>query len=169
MFAVRIHGRRSQGETVEGQQRMFTNKYYGLKLSILIIWILSMCSYSHLRNPGSVSLQDCLEDPERFDKVVLTFGTNSKAGKVKKDRFELITNDGTKVTVFGSAKGLRENEYIDLETIFHKEGYFELKKIYVRKLRRLKIILSILPVLLVAWLFFTRYKFNLEKMRFVEK
>ena len=78
-------------------------------------------------------------------------------------------NGSDKITVMGSADGLRTNDYIDAVVVFHKEGYLELKEIYVRKMRRLKIAISVLPVLLVMWLVLRQYKLDFRRRFFVEK
>jgi hypothetical protein len=70
--------------------------------------------------------------------------------------------------VNGTIQELNKNDHIDIVAIFHKEGYLELKEFHVRKFRRSKIFLSILPILFVTWLFFRRYRFDKAKGIFVE-
>ena len=146
---------------------MFSDKYYSAKVLSLILLIFTACFYSQHKY-REFSLQDCLSNPEHGDGVTLKFGGNSKAGEVSEDRFELVRGKD-KMTVMGRVGDLKKNDYIVMKAIFHKEGYLELKDIHVRKLRRLKIYLSVLPVFLVVGLILRQYKFDLKKRVLVER
>ncbi len=147
---------------------VFGNKYYKIKIIVLIFIIFLACIYSQKKYCSEITLQECLLNPERLDMATLTFGNNTKVGKVQKDRFELL-NGINKIAVIGSVEGLKTNDYIELISIFHKEGYLELKEIYVRKLRRIKVGVSVVPVLLIAWLVLKQYKFDFEKRVILER
>jgi hypothetical protein len=113
-------------------------------------------------------LEECLSAPKRFDGATLKLGNNTKAGTVRKNSFELLSGVN-RITVMGSVEGLKTDDYVDIVTIFHKQGYLELKEIYVRKLRRLKIFLSIFPVLLLPCLILRQYRFDFSRNILVEK
>ena len=66
-------------------------------------------------------------------------------------------------------KSLKSNEFVSLRATFHKEGYLTVKEMHVHRYRRLKIAISILPVMIVGWIFFRKYKFNSKKMVFIER
>lgn len=148
---------------------IFSDKYRIIKAITLITLIFSLCIYSRMKEDSSLTFQQCLLNPNKYDKVRLNIGhTDTKIGKVRKDGFELVESKD-RISVMGNAKNLKENEYIYLQAIFHKEGYLELERIRIRRFRRLKMAVSVLPVLLVTFLFFKRYRFNFKTLVFVEK
>lgn len=133
----------------------------------LALLILLGCLYSQYRY-GNLTLHECLTSPDQCDGASLKLGNNTRAGKVREDGFEILKGDN-KITVIGSADGLKTNDYVEMIAVFHKEGYLELKDIYVRKLRELKIFISVMPVLFVLWLFIKQYRFDLTRKAFIQK
>ncbi len=89
-------------------------------------------------------------------------------GEIFKDKFEILQNN-KKIMAIGDTEGLKSNEYVSLRATFHKEGYLTVKEMHMHKYRRLKIAISILPVMIVGWIFFRKYKFSSEKMVFIER
>jgi hypothetical protein len=125
------------------------------------------CFYSWVEY-HELTLKECLSNPEPCHGATLRVGNESKARHVQNDRFELVK--GTeRITVYGAVNGLLEDDHVELNGIFHKEGYLELRKIYVRKLRQWKIVLSVLPIFLVAWMLSRKYRFDTKKRLFVER
>ena len=144
-----------------------SEKYKSIKVTGLLLTIILACLYSKSRYEN-LTLHECLTSPGQCEGAVLKLGNNTRTGKVHEDSFE-IRNGADKITVVGSADGLKTNDYIEMIAVFHKEGYLELRDIYVRKLRMIKIVVSVLPVLLTTWLFARRYKFELSRRMFIEK
>lgn len=144
-----------------------SEKYRILKVTGLALTILLACLYSQNRY-GKLTLHECLTSPGQCEGAVLKLGNNTRTGTVHEDRFEILKG-ADKITVVGSAEGLKTNDYIEMIAVFHKEGYLELKDIYVRKLRVLKIVISVIPVLFVVWLFIKQYRFELTRRVFIQR
>ena len=115
-----------------------------------------------------MTLAECLANPDRFDNVPLSIGGGAKIGIVHKDRFQVATGEN-RIWVKGTAEGLVVNEYINLKAVFHKEGYLELEQAHVLRLRRLKIVLSVIPLLVITGLFLRIYRVRLQWPFFIER
>ena len=71
--------------------------------------------------------------------------------------------------VMGAAAGLVPGDEIGIRAIFHRQGYMTLQELHIRKLRIVKIIISIAAALIVAGLFLRRYRFTLRGFQFAER
>ena len=128
---------------------------------LLMIWL----SWYGKENDPTITLQMCLKEPRRYDNAIIEVGTEATVDSLTKDGF-ILKQMGKKIKVVGSDKDLKTGEYISLLAVFHNEGWLELKKIHVAKNRRLKILTSLLPVLLVFYFFFRHYRFHCQTFEF---
>jgi hypothetical protein len=147
---------------------IFSNRYLYIKVTLLMLTVAFLCFYSYREESAEVTLGDCMADPGYFDKTLLDIGGGAKVGRVGKDGFELLKGEN-KIWVKGVAEGLGVNEYINVKAVFHKEGYLHLGQAHVLKWRRLKIVLSVIPVLVIAGLFLRAYRVRLHWPIFVER
>ena len=111
---------------------------------------------------------ECLLNPEKYDGRELIVKNEAITGEIFKDTFEIQQNN-TKIMAIGATDNLKSNEYISLRATFHKEGYLTVKELHLHRYRRLKIVISIVPVFLVGWIFFRKYKLYFQKMVFMER
>ncbi|MBN2103737.1 hypothetical protein JW835_06830 [bacterium] len=136
-------------------------------LFVLIILLTGLCYYGGTHTPW-LKLSTCLEHPEKYDGQRVTYIREPKIEKVTPEGF-ILNHGGDTLPVIADTTGLKANEYIGLVAIFHKEGYLEAVDMVISKNRRYKILLSVIPVLLTAFLFFRSFKINWKTMQFEMK
>jgi hypothetical protein len=148
---------------------MFSDNHRYAKIALLILIISVLCLYS-CRESRSIyiDLGICLANAGQFDGKEIILENYVSVSSVAKDRFE-IEQEGKKISVMGAAKGLAPGDEIAIRAIFHRQGYLTLRELYVKKLRTVKIIISLAAALFVVWLFFSRYRFALRDFQFVER
>ena len=147
---------------------IFNNRHLAFKISFLTVAIGLSCLYSYKTENSVVTLAECLANPDRFDNVPLSIGGGAKIGIVHKDRFQVVKGKN-RIWVKGTAEGLVVNEYINLKAVFHKEGYLELEQAHLLKLRRLKMVLSVIPLLVITGLFLRTYRVRFKWPVFMER
>jgi hypothetical protein len=148
---------------------MFSDNYRYIKISLLLSALLLLCSYSQLKGLSMyVNLETRLSAPEQFDGQEVILEDYVTVTSVFKDRFE-IEQEGRKIMVMGTAAGLAPGDEIEIRAIFHRQGYLTLEQLHIKKLRSVKIIISIAAALFVFMLFFSRYRFSLDGFQFAER
>ena len=110
----------------------------------------------------------CLANADYFDGREIFLEDYVTVSSIANGRFE-IEQEGKKILVLGTPKGLAPGDEIALRAIFRRQGYMTLQELHVKKLRNIKIIISIAAALFVIWLFFSRYRFTLKDFQFVER
>ena len=138
-----------------------------VRISGLLLILAGLLYYGHRFNP-EIKLSMCLKNPTRYDGREIPVGTEARVIKRLADGFILQEMNHT-IHVKGANQEISPGEYVRIRAIFHKEGYLELKRIYVAKGRRLKIFLSIVPAVLVLSLLFKIYRFDWRRMLFTER
>ena len=132
---------------------------------LLVLAILVWYGY-HFR--PKMTLKMCLDDPLRYDGKEIGVWAESKVVELLPDGF-LVKEMSYTIRVVGDPQNASPGDYVRMRAVFHKEGYLELKRLYVAKEKRLKIVVSIVPVLLVLFLLFKTYRFDWSRMFFREK
>ena len=125
----------------------------------ILLLLLAGLSYYGTFNPPWLKLTTCLENPEKYDGSLVTYFSEPRIQKVTDSGFILRTTSGT-IPVLSDTAGLRQGEYIGLTAVYHKAGYLTATRWIISKNRRYKIILSIIPVGLVAFLFFRYFRWT---------
>jgi len=149
---------------------MFSDRYLRLKIVLLLVFVAIACLYSQL-SFDELTYQECLDNPARYDGALVPISLDVTLGKIEPERFWVHNQgDGFPVEVPGGTAphNLREGDFFQATAIFHQlgnGGYLELDRIRTAPLRRLKIAVSVLPVLLVVVLL-ARW-IRLEKWRLV--
>lgn len=136
-------------------------------ISGFLIVLVGLVWYGYEYNP-TVSLQMCLNDPLLYDGREIDAGMETKVVEIIPDGF-ILQQGGRTIRVMGDRQNASPGDYVGLQAVFHKEGYLELKSLYVAKGRRLKIVLSALPVLLVLFLLFKNFRFDWRRLLFIER
>lgn len=117
------------------------------------------------RNPW-VTLNEALARPNQYDGRVINLFIYPKIERVTADGFDIIEAGKPLIHVFGDTTGLKVGEYVGLQAIFHKEGYLVAIRAEIAKRRRYKVFLSLIPVLVVGFLFFRSFRFDIRKGQF---
>jgi hypothetical protein len=148
---------------------MFSDNYRYIKITLLIVILSVLCAYSYRESKRRyVDLGMCLANAGQFDGKEILLEHYVTVSSVFKDRFE-IDQEGEKILVMGVAAGLAPGDEIAIRAIFHQQGYMTLQELHIRKLRIVKIIISIAAALLVTGLFLRRYRFTLRGFQFAER
>lgn len=132
-----------------------------------LLLLIGLIYYGYRYNPR-VNLSMCLNDPLKYDRYEVSIGTEAKVVERLSDGF-ILQEMGHTIRVKGDPQNVSPGDYVRLRAIFHKEGYLDLKLLYVAKGRRLKILVSIAPVVLVLFLFFRTYRFYGRRMIFTKR
>ncbi len=142
---------------------MFSDRHRILKIVLLAIALAGLIFYARTAKV-ELTLSQCLTDPGLYDGREVPVGLEAKVVEVRPDRlrisqlgglidvkvppgFDSIVPRGTRL------EDLQPGQFVQARTVFHRGGYLELRELRVASLRKIKILVSILPVLLVAvWL-----------------
>lgn len=114
------------------------------------------------------SFTDCVNDPVSCDNRIVMEGMDVYVSEVTPDGFR-ITKQGHSIWVRGATKNLAVGDKINLRAIFHKEWYMDMEALYVSKLRRVRVWLSIPPVLIVGGLFLWCYRVDWHRLVLVRR
>ena len=128
--------------------------------------LAGLIAYGRFFHPF-VSLQMCLQDPQKYDGTTISVGNEAVVNEVFPDGFTL-TQMGKNVRVFGSNK-VTPGDFITVPAVFHKPGWLEAQQIKVAKKRRAKIWLSVIPALAIIIFFFIRFRFDVHSLTFEER
>lgn len=143
------------------------NKKRAIRITAYFVLLVLLLVYSRMTYPH-LTLSMCLHSPDKFDGRLISVTNEITVSRITNDGF-MIDHEGKDFLVRGTTKDLHKGEYITIKGIFHKEGWLELKDIHIANNRRLKIYLSMLPVLLIAIGFFLTFRFNFTRLCFEEK
>ena len=148
---------------------MFSDNHRYIKISLLILILSVLCLYSYRESKKIyIDLEMCLANAGQFDGKEIILEDYVIVSSVSSDRFE-IEQEGSRIPVMGAPEELAPGDEIALRAVFHREGYLLLQEMHIKKLRNIKIIISIAAALFVIWLFFSRYRFTLKDFQFVER
>ncbi len=135
-----------------------------MKIRILMIvsslTLLSLLCIHFAHHSPWLSLDACLKNPEKFDGELVTSFREPRISEIYSDGFLLTQKAGDSIKVLSDTSGLVINKYVGLSATFHKEGHLKAIHLKVSENRRYKIGLSIIPVLLIAFLFFRFFKWD---------
>jgi len=128
---------------------------------LLLAFLIALSFYSTNIHPW-IHLNQCLENPSKYDGQQVTIYREPRIGEIYPDGFQLLQERGPSIRVYADTAGLRPGEYIGLTATFHKEGYLHVVKLLISKKRRYKIWLSVLPVLLIGGMFVRYYRLRIK-------
>jgi hypothetical protein len=148
---------------------MFNDNHRYIKISLLILLLSVLCLYSYRESKKTyIDLGMCLANAVQFDGNEIILEDYVIVSSVSKDRFE-IEQKGSRIPVMGASEELAPGYEIALRAIFHREGYLTLQELHIKRLRTIKIIISLAAALFVAGLFLKRYRFTFRDFQFVER
>lgn len=141
---------------------MFSDRYRGVKIGGIIFSLLLLAWYSDRQNQFP-TLADCLREPERFAEREIDITLEPRVIEVGERHILVSQPDGPlEIRVPEDFDGvypagakladLNPGDSLEAVTVFRLPGYLELKAIRGSPLRRLKVALSIIPVLAVGFI-----------------
>ena len=148
---------------------MFSDNHRYIKIFLLILILAVLCLYSFREGKRIyIDLGICLANADHFDGREIVVENYVYVSSVSKDRFA-IEQEGSRIPVMGAPEELAPGDEIALRAIFHREGYLTLQEMHIKKLRTIKILISLVAAMFVAGLFLIRYRFTLNGFQFVER
>ena len=148
---------------------MFSDRFRAVKIVSLCFVLVGLCFYAH-RARRELTLPLCLADPVQFDGAEVPLYVDARILQIEPGRL-LVSQPGGPVTVVLPPESppleAYPGEYLEARTVFRREGYLELQQIRTAPLRKLKIAVSVVPIILVAGLL--RRSLRWEKGRLVMK
>ena len=129
-----------------------------LTQTALAILLSGLCLHSALFHPPH-DLDRCLDTPADCEGQLIGVGHETRARNIGPDGFDLAR--GRRLAhVTGYVPGLGENDYVEIEGIFHGSDRIEMLRYAVRDKRRMKMYASLLPCFFVAWLFLRAFTWD---------
>jgi hypothetical protein len=129
-----------------------------LRIVLYTICLVSLVIYGYRNNPA-VTLQMCLDNPDKYNGTQIEIGNEIIVYSVTQFGFVIKQMDNL-VEVRGETKDVEPHEYIVLKAVFQKGPWLELKDYHVAKRRRAKVYISVFPVIFIFAYFLTRVKFT---------
>jgi hypothetical protein len=137
------------------------------RVAVLLMALVALIWYGAAHNP-TVTLAMCLAEPERYDGRRIEVANETVVQDILDHGFT-IRYLGKTILVKGETAGVKKGEFLSLIAVFHKEGWLELEKFHIAIYRRWKIWVSVLPVILFAFMFVRRYRFDFGRMLWQER
>ena len=140
---------------------MMTKKWCILRLLRIFIYLavlLFLLVYGYKNNPA-ITLQMCLDDPDKYNGTPLEIGNEIIVHSVTRYGF-IIRQMDRLIEVRGHNDNIEPHDYIVLKAIFHKGPWLELQDYHVAKKRRTKVYISIFPALFIMAYFFSKIRFT---------
>ncbi len=137
-----------------------------LRILLLLTAMSALIWYGRFHNPN-LTLAMCLADPEKFHGKRIEVANETIVQTVYSDSFT-VRYQNRSITVIGDTQGVRPGEFLSLIAVFDRSGRLYLEKKHIALYRRWKIWVSVPPVLLFAWFFIRRYRFNWRALQWRE-
>ncbi|MDZ7723133.1 MAG: hypothetical protein U5R06_10095 [candidate division KSB1 bacterium] len=139
-----------------------------IRITIYIAVLTGLILYGYIHIPD-ITLQMCLQDPDRYDGTTITVGNEATVKNLTHDGF-IIKQRGRLIPVNSArVNDLKPGVFINFSAVFHKPGWLQAKEIHIMKQRRLKIWVSVIPVIVVVILFFRHFRFDFKNRQFEKR
>ena len=148
---------------------MFSDRHRTLKMTLIILTLIGFSLSVQFGKPGRTYRQ-CLADPETFDGKEIPIYIDARIIRIAPTCLIISQPEAPVVVrVPGGTGGIEGSpgDFVEAQTIFRKQGYLELKAIRTAPLRKIKIAVSVIPVVAVAALLIRTVRW--EKRRLVLK
>ena len=139
----------------------------GIRIGVYVLVLLGMIWYGKAYNPA-ISLQTCLQHPERFDGRRIEVATEVTVVQTWPESL-LVRQMGKEVKVIGSPGDAAPGDYVSLVALFRAPARLELEMLHPAKGRRAKIIWSALPPLVLAGFWLRSYRFDPRRFYWQER
>ncbi|MCG2691886.1 hypothetical protein L6272_03600 [Microgenomates group bacterium] len=134
---------------------MFSNRFRKLKIIIPLLSILVLVFYAQIQGPRLYpGYKEAKLSPQQFIGKSLNFG--GRIEEINQDYF-LIKIDQQPVKVYGQLGKNKVNYLITGKALYQADGSLKLSEYHTSNLRPYKIMLSIIPILIIGYLFLKKY------------
>jgi hypothetical protein len=133
-----------------------------IQFAILAVVTAGLCVRSAFFHPW-LSLKACMDHPLIHDGRRVTQFREPKIGTIFADGFLLNQKRGSSIRVFCDTTGLVQGDYVGITGVFHKEGYLDGAVLQIARERREKIAISIIPAVVVCFIFIWQFRWNWRK------
>ncbi|RPH89500.1 MAG: hypothetical protein EHM72_20290 [Calditrichaeota bacterium] len=141
--------------------------YRRLRIVLYLVVLAGLVLYGRYFYPV-ISLQLCLEHPQRYYQQIINIGNEAVIEQVKDDGF-VIRYLHHLVAVEGNTSNLKVGEYVYLRARFIAPDRLELMTMHIAEGRRMKIMLSIIPAVFIIFWFLRRFRWRFTSFDFVER
>ena len=135
---------------------MFSNKFRSLKIIFPLVLIGLFIYYAQIKGPGFYpGYKEARNQHSQFVGKEISFG-----GKILeiKDNYFYVEIEKKPVKVFGELTKDKVNYLVSGKAIYQSDGSLILLKFHLSNLRIYKILLSIIPIIVIAYLFLKQYR-----------
>ncbi|HOT95603.1 MAG TPA: hypothetical protein PLG50_01430 [bacterium] len=137
------------------------------RMVLLLLAMAGMTWYGKADNPA-VTLQDCLNDPARYDGRRIILATEVTVVRIWPDSL-WVRQMGRLCTVLGPPGTAQPGDYLSLVGIFRAPARLDLEQLHPAKGRRAKILWSALPPLILAGFWLAAYRFRFSTLCWEER
>ena len=135
---------------------MFSNRFRKLKIIIPLLLIALLVILAEIKGPIVYpGYREAKLSPQQFIGKSINFG--GKIEEINQDYF-LVKINKQPVKIIGSIEKNQLYYLITGKAIYLADGSLKLSQYHVSNLRIYKIVLSIIPLVLIGYLFFKEYK-----------
>jgi len=139
-----------------------------LRLLIYASLMTFLIYYGQKNHPG-VTYAECTSDPIKYHNTPIEIGTEATINEIYPDYF-LISQMQHLIKILGPAPDHAQvGEFVTLSGTFQKDGSIIPASIRIAEKRRLKIWISLFPMIVVIFYFFKIFKWDWARWRFVRK
>jgi hypothetical protein len=147
--------------------QMFSDKLRLLKIFAVLAILSFLVLLAVLRGPGIYpGYSEALEEPAKYGGQKIYF--SGDIINIDEKYFSVLWNKRT-VKVLGSLEKDKKDYHISGAAIFNEDLSLTLLNYHTSRLIRYKVFLSIIPLLVVFYLFFKEYTFRLKNMMFQKR
>lgn len=150
--------------------KIFDDKFRVIKiiLCLLILVIMGLWN-SHKYMTDEMTLSKCKADPVRYNLQLIKIKQDATVTNTTEDSITVNSRGITIPVKFPDNEIIEKSltgEFISILGVFHKEGYLEAEKYHVHRHRRIKVLVSTIPVLVFLMIFIANFKFNFKRFIF---
>jgi hypothetical protein len=146
---------------------MFSDKYRVFKIIVPFLLIVTLVFYARAKGPLIYpGYKEAKKQPSLFIGKKINFG--GKILEVKDDYF-YVESEKEPVKVFGKLTKDKVNYLISGNAVYQADGSLKALDFHLSNLRGYKITLSIIPIILIVYLFLKEYRFDFKKTKFKKR
>lgn len=147
---------------------VFSDNHRALKVTLLLITLLSLCTYSYfIGKEKDRRLGSLIDNSMPYAGKIVPFSYAQVIG-VEKNTFT-VKYVRQKVKVFPLPQGLALSSKISFLGELQPDGRFRILEYHIHKGHKLKIYLSVIAMFIVFTLFLRRFRFNPRRFLFEER
>ena len=134
---------------------MFSNRFRKLKIIIPLLLIVLLVIFAEIKGPIVYpGYKEAKLSPQQFIGKSINFG--GKIVEINQDYF-LVKIHKQPVKVYGELERNKVNYLINGKALYQADGSLKLSEYHTSNLRPYKIMLSIIPILIIGYLFLKKY------------